>query len=179
MENEKNYRPAKLRTRKNAKVERWEPLKWEAQYEEIVNLSTRGFSNTYLAEKFKLSKQHVSNILQTTEAQTIRSQVIEHMRAQSMQSAEEKLAACYEKSVERIYDTLHDDELHGKAKFGMMDRSMSFLKGIGKMKNESENNTTNNTVVIGDEVAARIFQGLQLADKAKALHSGITGESIN
>jgi hypothetical protein len=173
------YKAAQLRPRKNVKAEKWEPLKWEANYEEIVNLSTRGYSNTYLAQKFGYHKQHISNILQTTEAQTIRSQVIEHMRAGSIKNAEERLAACYETATKRIYDTLHDDELYENAKLSVMDRSMSFLTRMGKMKGENDNSTTTNNVVIGDEAAARILAGLRLSDQAKSMHKGITGDSIN
>jgi len=188
----KAYRPAKiiksaqLRPRKNAKLpeKRWNPTDWRPEYEQVLAMTCRGLSNIYIAEKFNLTPQHISNIINSEQGKLIQKEFIQGIRQFQVEQGEELIGGIQNKAIQRIQEMFENDELAQESPFGVHDRAVGFLKAIGKFQSEKvvENQTTtiNNTTILKQEtVLNQLNIGLGKANEARRLNSGVTGDSIN
>lgn len=177
---EVEHRPATLRNRKNARlaVDKWQPTQWKPEYEMIVSMHVRGKTNIEIAKLTNYSEMQISNILTCEHAKVVKDEIIKSLR-QDSKDIMEKIG---KKAIERIEKLMDNDELFENSPFGVVDRAMSFLKGVNKLAGDgpvTNNNTQNNTLVIGDEIAERLVAGLEKANEAAKLNAGLSGESVN
>lgn len=175
-------RDNEIRRRARLRRPKWNPRKWHPVYEEVVLLSAMGYKNIEIAERMGYTAVHISNILNTKQAEVILG-VIEHrMRNKHIdvkeKSIEERFEALATKAVKRCEDVINDDELAEKSPFGVFDRSIKFLRAVGKIKDPEEEKETRADFRIPVAAAAGIREGLRLAMEVRNRHALPVGESI-
>lgn len=159
------YRPAKLT--------RWRPKEWTPIYEQIVILSAMGHSNKQLAETFKYSPQQISNIVCTPEAKLTRRRVLESLQQKAEDGIPTRLSVLADKATQRIAQVLHDDALFERSPFAVVDRGLSLLRGVGKLKTAAEADSQasqQNILILAGEDASEIRAGLKKAREARDNH---------
>lgn len=173
-------KPTKFKT-----IRKWQPNEWEPVYEKIVFESAySNISNIDLAKKYGLTKEHISNILNTEQARSIKAEIVTAIRQGSLDLMEKQYGEIVTKSVENIHSVLHNSELLEKHPFSQFDRSVTALKGLGKLQEEAKagvinnNNQTNNIMVITNEQESKIIQGIDKLQQIKLLHGEISSDSI-
>ena len=150
---------------------RWEPKKWHPVYEEIVMLSVMGYKNTDIAKEKGLTPVHVSNILNTPQAKLIIEIVLKKMEKKRELTVEQRLDRLATKAMDRVEEVIENDVVAEKNPLAMFDRALEILKGTKKIKT-ADAPTTNNTLIVTEDVSKQLIAALQLSDKARALHSG-------
>lgn len=167
------------------KIRKWQPNEWEGEYEKIVFESCMGASNTDLAVKYNFTPQHISNIINTEEAREIKRQYVAAVRQGSLDLMETQYGEIVSRSVLNIHTVLHRDDLTQNHPFSQFDRSISALKGLGKLQEEAKagvinqtNIQNNNTMIITSDDESKIIAGLNKLEQIKLLHSGVNGDSI-
>lgn len=160
---------------------KWKPREWTAFHESIVIRSMLGKSNTEIATEIGYTPQHVSNILNSPEASMARRRVLEVLRTGVASSIDERLSDLADKAVVRLSQVMNDDELFEKSPFAVVDRGLSILRGVGRLKTQSDINAANQTNIKsaifmspGDAELLRL--GIQKADEAQRLHGPIKTE---
>jgi hypothetical protein len=148
-------------------TKRWQPVNWQPEYEEIVRLSCTGMSNKELALRYKFHPVHIVNILKTDQARSIKATTVQNIRELSETKTEIRMMNLVERSLQIHERVLNDDDLLESHPFAVFDRADSFLSRIGKLKADSEKNTTNNTinaqnvVFISKEAEDRLTKGVE------------------
>lgn len=173
-----------IRPTKFKKIRKWQPNEWEGEYEKIVFESCLGTSNVDLATKHNFTKEHISNILNTEQARSIKAQYVAAIRQGSLDLMEKQYGEIVTRSVQNVHTVLHREDILQSHPYSMFDRSVSALKGLGKLQEEAKagviNNTQiNNTMIITRDDESKILKGLDKVQQIKLLHAGVTGESIN
>lgn len=131
--NEEAMRKGRPKGRKNyASVRLWQPTKWHPYYDGIVALHVEGATNIFIAAQYNITKEQVSNILNTeegkrkiSELQTAKSAIIHN----SLSSRHNRLV---EKAFERVEAVLQSDELADTSPFAVFDRALSYLRHTAK-----------------------------------------------
>lgn len=150
----------------------WRPLTWKPIYDVMVALHCAGHSNVEIAEHTDYSAVQVGNILRSPEAKKKAAEAANAFTSSATEGIQRDLQALKSKAVERITAVIMNDAIAEAAPFRVMDASMSLLKGLGTLNGDGEKKEVNNTVIISDEVAKKLFDGAALADRVKQLHSG-------
>lgn len=159
------YRPASLK--------RWRPKEWTPIYEQIVILSAMGHSNKQLAEAFHYSPQQISNIVCTPEAKLTRRRVLESLQQKAEDGIPTRLSALADKATQRVAQVLYDDALFERSPFAVVDRGLSLLRGVGKLKTAAEADqpgNQQNILILTGEDATDIRDGLKKAKEARERH---------
>lgn len=159
-------RPARL-----GKSKRWVPKKWDIIYDQMIVLSCLGHTQEYIGQQFGYGKQQVCNILNTEEAKRKKLALIETVRASGV-TITERLAKMEEAALKNIETALTSEELRTKSPLAVADRSMAFLKGMGKLEGDKPKEVEKVTnVFLGNELASKLIAGIEKANQAAALHS--------
>lgn len=159
-------RPAKL-----GKSKRWVPKKWDIIYDQMIIMSCLGKTNKEIGETFGYGPQQVCNILNTDRAKESKRILIEHVRATGL-TITERLAKLEEASLKNIEHALTDESLRIKSPLAIADRSLAFLKGMGKLEGDKpkEQKATTN-IFLGNELASKLIAGIEKANEAYVLHN--------
>lgn len=157
-----------------SKHKRWVPKRWESQFDEWIVRSVMGESNLSIAQRYKYTPQHVSNILNTPQAKLLRRQLLTSLQKNLELRTEERLAYIQDKALTRITQVLDNDKMLEVAPIAMMDKCIALLRGTGVLRPESSpsNITAKNAVFVGSEHAAQLVAGIRAADEAKRLNPG-------
>jgi len=174
------YRPARLRQRKNAALpeNRWQPTQWKPEYESVIALHAGGKTNKEIAVITGFHEVHISNILNCEQALAIKANYVKVIR----EDTEVNLKVIETKAMKRINEILDNDEIAQAHPLALFDRSLAFLKGTAKLIPDGSSLTQNNTQnvnVFSDAMGEKILAGLVKSDEAKKLNAGVTGDSIN
>jgi len=173
---------AETLTEKKAALRRWVPRKWKPEYEIVVAYSSAGFGNQKIAdlmrEKHNLSytKQHISNILNTPQAEEFRERLLEKMRKNNIDNIPQQLEDIRKQAIKNIKSVLANPDLMESSPLAVFDRSLQVAKGLGDLKEDkpsSGNMNINNAVFAMPAELAQIFtDGLNKANEVKLLHGG-------
>lgn len=156
---------------KPARFTKWQPRKWEAMHEQMVILSTLGRSNVSIAEMFGYTPQHVCNVLNTPQADLIRRRVLDNLRESATKQIDGSLEDLADQSLVRMKQIMYDDDLFEKSPFAVVDRGLSILRGVGKLRSEQSMNTNvKNAIFMSKEDASALLDGMKAADEAKRLN---------
>jgi hypothetical protein len=170
-------KPTKFRV-----LRKWQPGVWLPEYESIVADSCKGVSNEVIAKQYNFTPQHISNILNTEEARTIKQEVVKAIRQRSLDLMDTQYSEIVSKSVENVHTVLHET-ITKENMFGMFDRSVMALKGLGKLQEEAKagvvhNNTQQNILVITNGQETAITKGLKDLVDIATIHKNVNGDSI-
>jgi len=159
---------------------RWLPREWKPVYSEIVLLSCAGWKGTDLAEKYNYTEVHISNILRTPQAGLLRKRVLEELQGRALESIPAKLEQIAEKTVDRLRQVVNDDALFEKSPFGVIDRGLKVLTGVGHLKNEDQRGGMHikNAVVLTKEHSSDLIDGLKRAKEAKLLNPSPSEKNV-
>lgn len=162
------------RTRRAARILRpkWNPKKWHPVYQEVVLLSCMGMSNKAIAIEKGFTKEHVSNILRTPQAEIIRQLTIKKMEQKHELTLEQRFERLANRALDRVENVMEDDQLFEKNPLGVFDRAIVVLKGTNKIKSE-ETKTPNGPqpgMVVSEDVALKLVDALAMSDRVAALH---------
>jgi hypothetical protein len=177
------FKPAKFKR----KLRTWQP-EWKPEYEAIVAESCMGKANTVLASKYGFTEQHISNILNTEQARKIKEEAIATIRRSSMHLMDATIASNTDKALENITTVLNKPELLVENPFAIFDKSLAFLKGVGKLAgegstvindNRTQNQVQQNFLNMSPEQADTFQTGLNKALNSIEKHKELKGVSIN
>lgn len=163
---------------------RWQPKEWTPVYEQITMYSVLGVSNGELAKKFDLTPQMISMILNTDQAKILKQAMIAKIRAEMSDSIEERKIKLAERAMSNVESVLDNEKLLTESPFAMLDRSMKFLQGIGKMgggeAGGEKGATTNvqNNFIMSDKAAERLIAALGKSEEVQKLHNAIAAEEV-
>lgn len=152
------------------KPEKWVPKKWKPIYDRLVMAQVSGLDNKEIAEIFGYTPQQISNILTCSEAQALREKISENVNDHVMESIDAKLKRITVRAVDNIEKVIFDDNILEKAPLAILDRSERFLRSIGKLRGDVSDNKVNNTVIISNDVAKLLAEGLNKANRVHELH---------
>lgn len=156
---------------KPARFTKWQPKKWEAMHEQMVILSTLGRSNVDIARMFGYTPQHIANVLTTPQADICRRRVLDNLRESAVKQIDGSLEDLADQSLVRLKQVMYDDDLFEKSPFAVVDRGISVLRGVGKLRAESSPGmNVKNALFMAKEDAAALLEGMKAADEAKRLN---------
>lgn len=168
-----------LRERANGRSddEKWQPVTWKPEYEIILSLHAQGQTNIAIAELTNYTPMQISNILTCEHARLRKTDIVNNIRNNTM----ERIDKMTEIATKRMEEVLNNDDLAIASPFAMFDRATAYLKGVNKLASDGNNinNSTNNTVIIGDEAIKTMVDGLEKSNIAADLHKNLSGASIN
>lgn len=173
------------------RIGKWQPKRWKPEYEKIVALSAAGHGNKDIVvimatyHNIEYTKEHISQILNTPQAEEFREMVVKKMRENTLEDLPKMLANVQMKALKRVDEILSNDDHVDKSPFALMDRALDVLKGVGVMKgaggsggvNLTINNQQNNSNVnLAPEIAERLATGLDKANEVARIHANVSGE---
>lgn len=163
--------------RKSAQFQHYNPKKWEAWHESIVIRSVLGASNKDLAEKFGITPQHVSNILNCPQAVEVKERIRNQIVNEGNNVAE-RVAGIQELALQRMQEYLKKDELATGNPHQTMDRAMQAFKltmpeSIKTNPESVQNNSLTlqqNILVANGEFMERLTKGLEISNQVQEKH---------
>jgi hypothetical protein len=154
---------------------KWSPKRWEPMYDEMVLMSCLGKSNVDIARRFGYTKEHISVILNTKQAQVTKRLILSKLQETVAQTLDQRLAAIKDAALTRITQVLKNDQLMETAPMAVFDRSVTVLKGVGVLREASAGGSgginAKNAVFINSEDAKGIREGLAIANEAARLNA--------
>lgn len=176
---------------------RWEPKDWKPHYDEIVVLACHGVSNIVIAERYQLTPQQVSNILNTDTGK----EKIAETRKKHLEKLSETIGGRLENISVRAVDVIEQvlsnentvKDLAANSPLSLISSMMGVLKATGKVKDSNErtsnspanvninHSTTNiqvnsNTqiVTVPIAIAERVNTGLGMLAEIDRIHGQVT-----
>jgi hypothetical protein len=166
-----------------AKVAKWEPKEWRAEYQIIVALSSMGYSNEKVVEisaekyNYEITKQHVSNILNTEKGKEELAKLTNSVVAKTRKTVEENLELMELLASERLVELLGNDKLNSDSPLAVADRAIKIMEGRGKFRRlfegtnqAAQNQQQNNFFSLPQDVLARIEEGSKRSQRVEELH---------
>lgn len=164
---------------------RWEPKEWRPEYQLIVVLSTANYTGDQISEimeskyNYTVTKQHVSNILNTERAKQIKAEILGKVIEKTEKTVEENLELMERLAASRLVELLKNDSLMEQNPFSVADRSIKILEGRSKLKvaaaSSQPQQQQNNFFSLPPEVLARINSGLNKTQEVQQLHGSKFG----
>lgn len=112
------------------KTAAYNPVTWKPLYDAIImELIMFGSKKKVIAEKYKVTPQTVSNIINCDEGRVKIRAAQERVRETMLRSIPQRMNDIAEKAVDRMQEFINDDTLYEKSPFAVIDRSMRFMQG--------------------------------------------------
>lgn len=155
--------PAKI-----GKSKRWVPKKWDPMYDQWVALRVGGWSNKRIGDQFGYTDQQVSNVLNTPEAKALLEVASKQIRKRLGEDVVTRMANLENRALKNVEDALTNEDLFLKHPLAVADRSMAFLKGMGKLADPEakEKVINNNTLIVPSELIEKMVDGMDKANDA-------------
>lgn len=155
---------------RHGRINRWIPKRWEEYYNQIVILRALNLkSNTELAAIYKVSAQHVSNIINTPQAEELRERIFNIALDNTKKISIEGMV---NKALERVNAVLNNDEV--------FEKKTEFVTGVAlKMiahKMDKKEGSGNINVHAGQAI---IFSSADGAAMREALRKSKEADMIN
>lgn len=180
LEENRKEREERVKRVATCRTPRWNPKKWHPVYEEVVLLDCLGYKGKDIARLKGFTPQHVSCILNTSQAKMIRKLVLARMEKKREETVEERLERITAKAMDRVEEVMANDTYAEKNPGGIFDRALGVLKAAGKVKQESAG-PTNNNLIVSDDQWKMLTEGIKRSDEARRLNSGeivVGGEEV-
>lgn len=132
----------------------------------------------------RYTKEHVSQILNTPQAEEFRELIVKKMRANTLNDLPKLMGQIQMKALGRVKEILDNDDHVTNSPFALMDRCLDVLKGVGVMKgaagvggvNVNVNMQQNNSQMnVPAELVERLSTGLDKANQVAELHANVSG----
>jgi hypothetical protein len=164
---------------KPASLKKWEPKRWQPEYERMVGMSALGLSNIVIAEKTGYTKEHVSNILNTEQALELKKAFVARIREKSFDTVGSLLGEASIQGARRIKQVLDSDDLFEKSPFAVVGVATDVLKGLGNLKgggngaptiNVGTTNVNGSAMVMNGDQASQFLEALKATNEAARLN---------
>ena len=154
-------------------TKKWEPTRWEPIYEQFVALSCIGYSNKYIADLFKYTPVHISNVLNSKQGKKLKALILERLRSTVTSTIDKRLEDIADKTVERLTNLVNDDELFDKSPFAVVDRGIAVLKGLSHLKPDDTRSplNINKALILSDAAASTLARAMEKSDRAKEIRA--------
>lgn len=166
-------------------LKRWVPTEWRPEYTAIVALSATGLSNKAVGDHFGYGPQQISNIINQPQAVEIRRLLTRQLAEHAGKSIGERVAALQDIALKRVEDYVKSDDFYERAPTQMFDRALKVLQGSGAISdpegskgNSTTHNTQNNLLVLNEELANKLSEGIARALQVREVHSDIKPISV-
>jgi hypothetical protein len=164
---------------KLAKLTKWKPKVWRAEYERAVAYSALGMANTAIAQKLGFTPEFVSNILNLDESKQRMKEFVDRLKSQNNVDVVEMAAKVTGKSLERLSSMLENDETFNKSPFALIDRGlrvseMMMKKGVTENPGTSvhiHNGEGASTMVITPGEENNLMNALRKSQEVKKLNA--------
>lgn len=125
------------------KSQSYNPVTWKPLYDAIImDLVIFGSKKKALAERYKVTPQTVSNIVNCEQGKIKIRAAQERVRETMIRSIPQRMGDIAEKFVSRIEEFAADDTLYEKSPFAVIDRGMKFMQGTKLLSStDSVNNS--------------------------------------
>ncbi len=155
-----------------ATIKRWRPRKWDVVYDQIVVLDTLGKPQKEIAELFGYTVQHISNIVNCPEAKITRGRLLEQLQKSAVDKLGTDLEVIAVQAKKRLAQVMYDDDLFQRSPFAVVDRGLTVLTGVGKLKPRGDGGTKiERAIILSSDDAKQIRESLDKADVARQLHA--------
>jgi hypothetical protein len=153
------------------KTTKWRPKTWKPYHEQIVLLHCLGRTNISLAEEFKRSAVHISNILNSPQGVALKKQIFTRVRASTLATIPQRLDSLTDAAIEICEEVMikRRDDIIERSPLALLDRSMKILQGVGKLKGDESVHSTTINMNINNQIA--LVKGLEKANLARQLHT--------
>lgn len=136
------------------KTAAYNPVTWKPLYDAIImELIMFGSKKKVIAEKYKVTPQTVSNIINCEEGRVKIRAAQERVRETMLRTIPQRMNDIAEKAVDRMQEFINDDTLYEKSPFAVIDRGMRFMQGTKLLADK-------------DHVAAKPDSAVNLSEKA-------------
>lgn len=152
------------------KSPKWSPKKWRPIYDKMVLLQVSGLSNKDIASTLGYTDQQVANILNTKEAEVFRLKISEAVNEKVLESIDAKIKRITVQSIDNVEAVIFNKDILEKAPLAMLDRSVNFLKAVGKLRGDVNDNRIQNNIIIGKDVEKSLLEGLERANRVAERH---------
>lgn len=180
-EDKKQGRPLGAKN-KAAKFKHYKPKKWHPWMTSLVLHHCSGRTNTDLAQMFEITPEHVSNILSTENAGTIREEFKKQILSTSPDIAD-KMARVASKAFGEMENFLGNEVVKGQSPLAFVDRAMRIFdmtfpvahpeiaeKGISR-HGDTNINIQQNVFLANREFIERITKGLEDSNRIAVIHN--------
>lgn len=129
---------------KESTFKRYSPKRWHPEFDLIVLKSISGRSNSEIAEEIGYSKQQVSNILSTVQAEEIKNRFRENLKENVELGLRETVEDINTKALRLIADFIQNKELNAEEPLAFIDRVIKITSVLNKdvMKTSEANKGT-------------------------------------
>lgn len=164
---------------KTGLFKRWQPKIWTPIMEQMVVLSCANYSNLAIANVFKCTPQHVSNIINCNEGIRLKNKILDGIKTSSSESISDRLKDLAGVAIKNIEDIIKSTTARDDQPMSMFDRCIKVLeltKHIETPKQTGANgiNVNGNAIInIGHEAAEQLVAGLAKANEAALLHDNV------
>lgn len=166
---------------------KWEPKKWQPEYDTIVALSCIGYSHNDISQKMekdygiKYTPQHVCNILNTEQAKKLKEIIIQRNRDTLSATISTNLEDSAIAAAEKIKKILTDDIYMASEPFRVANLALKVLDGVGKTKSSQQggNTTINNqqnNILLSKESSQDLLDGLRKSMEVDRIHGPLGAE---
>lgn len=164
---------------RTAKFTRYKPKRWHPEFDLIILASFTGEKNEEIGKRFGYTKEHISNILCSEEAEKVRQKLRSNIDKELELSVNTRMKAISDTALKRVEDFISNDDLARSSPFMFVDRAfraaqLSGISNEGKNGSKVEVNVLNQTQNnVGNEVIDRMALALERSNEVSLLHSGL------
>lgn len=161
---------------KASSFEHYKPRRWHPEFDLIVIESISGSDNETIGRKYGYTKEHVSNILSTSQAREIKEKVRHTVDKEFEGTLKQRLAVIGEKTVKHIENFINDeDNLAARSPFMFIDRTLKIAQSVGTLIGDRNNNSGQQINVAGNAI---IMNNEKADDLKKALSDSMELEYV-
>lgn len=147
----------------------YNPKRWHPEYDLIVFESINGKSNQEIGDKYGYTKQHISNILSTTQAREIKERIRGTIGRVAEEGFKERISSIGEQALKHVEAFIEDkNNLAERSPFMFIDRALKIGSSVGVLNSSSEKqsghmqqiNVAGNAIIMNNERADALKQAL-------------------
>lgn len=150
----------------------WQLKKWTVDHEMILLMHVSGKTNKAIAESLDKTEAHVGNVLACKIGQEKLGEIKNRLRDGVVGNIEQKLAAIMEKSVDRVYEFIHNDKQALLTPVAMVDRSMKAMEMIDARLRSNGSGSNNTLVLATEETLGKLTEAMNMANRAREINAG-------
>ena len=158
-----------------AQFTRYKPRRWQPEFDLIVLASFQGLANTDIGLKFGYTKEHISNILCSEQAQLVRNNLRDKINKESDVNVTQRMSLLSEKALSRLEAFMDNDKLAEASPFLFVDRAFKALQVSGGSleKKDITNKVEFNQVNLGNDVFDRLTKALDKSERVQEIHKDL------
>lgn len=156
-------------------LNRYKPKRWEPRFDLIVLGSIAGKSNVELASQFGLTPQHISNIINTQQAENLKQKVRNNIENESTKDIRTVVTEIGNRAAKHLLEFVLDERGRAKSNpFEFIDRSIKIAQISGVVKNDNGGGNVSPGMHVQNlqvNVLNGLAEALKLSREVETVHS--------